>query len=170
MSRFARSASSFVAIALWSAGAAAQPAPTPEDEVIAMLREWRAVRLASSGHPAPPVVAVSDSIVRIRVDEKVQQMALTSGSPPDYPEEARAKGVEGMVRLEAFIGADGAVQSVSAIEGDPLLLPSALESVKTWMYRPTLLNGMPVEVVTLIEVNFNLQNQPIRRPVARKKR
>src|SRR5262245_60145325 len=171
MSRSARSVSSFAAIALWSAGAAAQSAPTPEDEVIAMLREWRAVRLASGDNPAPAVSAgASDSIVRIRVAENVQQMALTSGSQPDYPEEARAKGVEGMVTLEALIGSDGAVRSVSAIEGDPLLVPSALESVKTWMYRPTLLNGMPVEVVTLIEVHFTLQDRGISRGVPVKKK
>src|SRR5256885_2121895 len=141
MSRSAHSVSSFVAIALWSAGAAAQPVTTPEDEVIAMLREWRAVRIARGDNPAPTVLAGSpDSIVRIRVGEQVQQMALTSSSQPDYPEEARAKGVEGVVRLEAVIGADGAVQSVSAISGDPLLVQPAIEAVKTWKYRPTLLN------------------------------
>ena len=171
MSRSARSVSSFVAIALWSAAAAAQPVSTPEEEVIAMLREWRALRAAKGDNPAPAVLAgAPDSIVRIRVGENVQQMALTSGPQPDYPEEARAKGVEGVVTLEAVIGADGAVQSVAVMGGDPLLVPPALESVKNRTYRPTLLNGMPVEVVTLIEVNFTLQNQAIPRPVARKKR
>jgi TonB family protein len=136
-----------------------------------MLREWRALRAAQGDNPAPEVLAgPPDSIVRIRVGEQVQQMALTRSSQPDYPEEARAKGVEGVVTLEAVIGAVGAVQSVSAIGGDPLLVRSALESVKNWTYHPTLLNGMPVEVVTLIEVNFTLQNQAIPRPVARKKR
>ena len=171
MSLSARSTSSFVAIALWSTGAVAQPAPTAEEEVIAMLREWRAVRAAKGADPVPTVLAgSSDPIVRIRVGEKVQQMALTSGSQPDYPEEARAKGVEGVVTLEALIGADGAVQSVAVISGDPMLVPSALESVKNWMYRPTWLNGMPVEVMTLIEVNFALQDRGIPRRGPVKKR
>src|SRR5438128_2020888 len=119
MSLSARSVSSLVAIALWSAGAVAQPVPTPEEEVIAMLREWRAVRAAKSDDSVPTAVAGSpDSIVRtIRVSEEVQQMALTSSSQPDYPEEARAKGVEGVVTLEAVIGADGAVKSVSVVSG-----------------------------------------------------
>ena len=63
-----------------------------------MLREWRALRVAQGDNSAPVVLAGSpDSIVRIRVGEKVQQTALISGSEPDYPEEARAKGIEGVV-------------------------------------------------------------------------
>ena len=33
---------------------------------------------------------------------------------------------------------------------------SALEAVKQWLYKPTLLNGDPVEVITTIDVNFTL--------------
>jgi protein TonB len=43
------------------------------------------------------------------------------------------------------------------VSGHPLLVPSALEAVKQWVYQPTLLNGEPVEVVTQIDVNFTLQ-------------
>jgi periplasmic protein TonB len=42
------------------------------------------------------------------------------------------------------------------ISGHPLLVPSATEAVKQWVYRPTLLNGDPVEVITQIDVNFTL--------------
>jgi TonB family protein len=159
----ARTVSSSIAIAVLSALAAAQPVPTPEDEVIAMLREWRAHRAARGADTIP--IEAPGSTVRVRVGKTVQESALTSGSQPDYPEEARAKGVEGVVTLEAVIGADGAVQSLSVISGDPLLVPAALESVKGWTYRPTLLNGMPIEVLTQIEVSFTLQAQ-----VPRKKR
>jgi protein TonB len=31
-----------------------------------------------------------------------------------------------------------------------------LQAVKQWRYKPTLLNGQPVEVVTQIDVNFTL--------------
>src|SRR5947208_400998 len=151
MSISARTVSTSIAIAVLSAGAAAQPVPTPEEEVIAMLREWRAHRAAADPIPDAPIPVESPgSTIRIRVGQNVQQSALTSGSQPSYPEEARAKGVEGVVTLEAVIGADGAVQSVTVIDGDALLVPAALESVMGWSYRPTLLNGMPVEVLTRI--------------------
>jgi TonB family protein len=160
-----------IAIAMLSVCAAAQPVPTPEEEVIAMLREWRALRAAKGPDPVPeaPVpVEAPGAIIRVRVGGNVQQSALISGSQPDYPEEARAQGVEGVVTLEALIGVDGMVQSLSVISGDPALVPAALESVKGWTYRPTLLNGVPIEVLTLVEVNFTLQGIPVRAP--RKKR
>jgi outer membrane biosynthesis protein TonB len=130
MSISARTVSSSIAIALLSAGAAAQPVPTPEEEVIAMIREWRALRAAKGADPVPeaPVpVEAPGSIIRVRVGQNVQQSALISGSQPDYPSEARARGVEGVVTLEAVIGTDGTVQSVSVISGDPLLVPAAVE-------------------------------------------
>src|SRR5216117_2690809 len=103
MSISARTVSSSIAIAVLSVGAAAQPVPTPEEEVIAMLREWRAHRAAKDADPVPeaPVpVEAPGAIIRVRVGGNVQQSALISGSQPDYPEEARAKGVEGVVTLE----------------------------------------------------------------------
>jgi len=42
------------------------------------------------------------------------------------------------------------------INGHPLLIPSAMQAVKQWRYKPTLLNGQAVEVVTQIDVNFTL--------------
>jgi TonB family protein len=79
---------------------------------------------------------------------------LIAYSDPIYPPEAQAKGIEGKVILNAVIGKDGAVQELSVSEGDPLLAASALETVRHWTYRPTTVNGVPVEVVTRIEVNF----------------
>jgi protein TonB len=42
------------------------------------------------------------------------------------------------------------------IRGHPFLAPAAIAAVKRWRYTPTLLNGSPVEVVMLIDVNFTL--------------
>jgi protein TonB len=37
------------------------------------------------------------------------------------------------------------------------LVPAALDAVRQWVYRPTLLHGQPVEVITTITVIFRLQ-------------
>ena len=68
-------------------------------------------------------------------------------------EQARISGV---VHLNAVIAKDGTIQDLKVISGHPLLVPSALEAVKQWVYQPTLLNGEPVEVQTQIDVNFTL--------------
>ncbi len=54
------------------------------------------------------------------------------------------------------IGKDGTVQQLQLVDGHPLLTQSALDAVRQWIYRPTLLNGDPVEVVAPIEVKFLL--------------
>ena len=59
-------------------------------------------------------------------------------------------------QLSATIGKDGRVKDLSVVKGHPLLVQAALDAVKNWVYKPTLLNGEPVEVSTTIDVNFTL--------------
>ena len=60
------------------------------------------------------------------------------------------------MKLTAIIAKDGTIQNLEVIEGHPLLIPSALDAVRQWVYQPTLLNGQPVEVMTEIDVNYTL--------------
>jgi protein TonB len=62
------------------------------------------------------------------------------------------------VKFEAVIAKDGSIQNLKMISGPPLLVQAALQAVQQWQYRPTLLNGEPVEVITTIDVNFTLSN------------
>ena len=56
-----------------------------------------------------------------------------------------------------IIGKDGVIQNLQVIDGHPLLVKAAVDAVKQWLYRPTTLNGRPVDVMAPIEVNFVLQ-------------
>ena len=58
--------------------------------------------------------------------------------------------------LQATISKDGTIQNLHVISGPPMLQAGALDAVRTWRYRPYLLNGEPVEVETQINVVFNL--------------
>jgi protein TonB len=69
---------------------------------------------------------------------------------------ARQLRVQGTVQLEAIIGKDGTVQNLVVTGGPELLRQAAVEAVKRWHYRPTLLNGEPVEVITTVSVDFRL--------------
>jgi protein TonB len=44
------------------------------------------------------------------------------------------------------------------VRGHPLLVNAAKEAVLQWRYKPTLLNGQPVQVITDIIVNFTLSS------------
>jgi protein TonB len=74
-----------------------------------------------------------------------------------YPPEARQARIQGLVRFDVLIGPDGHVTNLTLVSGHPLLVPAAQEVVKDWVYKPTLLNGQPVEVQTQIDVNFTLE-------------
>jgi len=102
--------------------------------------------------PPPPKVVQS----RIRQGGNVQAAKLINRVTPNYPPLARQTRISGTVRLHAIIGKDGSVQSLTLESGHPLLVQAALDAVKQWRYQPTLLNGVPVEVDTTIDVIFSL--------------
>jgi protein TonB len=94
-----------------------------------------------------------------RVSSSVMAQRLVSHPTPIYPPIAKSARVQGTVTLQATIGTDGSVQNLQLLSaGSPLLVQSAMDAVKQWVYSPTLLNGNPVTVVTTIDVNFTLAN------------
>jgi protein TonB len=106
--------------------------------------------------PPPPVEVKKPTVQRIRVGGQVQQANLIRQPKPVYPPLAKQARIQGVVRFNAIIGKDGTIQNLTLMSGHPLLVPAAQEAVKQWLYKPTLLNGEPVEVATVIDVNFTL--------------
>ena len=76
---------------------------------------------------------------------------------PEYPALARQIHREGRVELRAIIATDGTIKSLQVVSGDSLFLKSALDAVGQWRYRPTILNGQPVEIDTFITVTYTLR-------------
>lgn len=77
---------------------------------------------------------------------------------PIYPVLARQVRIEGRVELHAIIATDGTIQSLQIVSGHPLLVQSALQAVRQWRYRATVLDGQLVEVDTYITVVYSLQH------------
>jgi len=93
---------------------------------------------------------------KIRVGGNVQAANLIEHQRPIYPAEAKAGHIQGKVQLQATIGPDGHILDLQVLSGEPVLVASALDAVRNWVYKPTLLNGNPVTVVTTIDINFTL--------------
>lgn len=95
---------------------------------------------------------------RIKVDAHFQQAMLLAScrTVPVYPQEAKDAHISGTVVLHAIIGADGEVHELNFVSGPPELVKSAHDAVARWRYRPTLFNGEPVEVDTMITVVYTL--------------
>ncbi|HKD10278.1 MAG TPA: TonB family protein [Bryobacteraceae bacterium] len=108
--------------------------------------------------PSTPVVAPKPPAqsAPTQVSAGVQAAKLLFGPKPPYPALAKASRTQGTVKLQAIIAADGAVRDVRVLAGSPLLAMAAVDAVRQWRYQPTLLNGVAVEVLTEIDVIFNL--------------
>jgi TonB family protein len=85
---------------------------------------------------------------------QIQQAQVVFSKQPEYPKLARQMGVKGSVEVLATIGVDGHVKSVRVEKGHPLLVKAATDAVMQWIYKPTLLNGVPVQNDTHITLNF----------------
>ena len=101
----------------------------------------------------PPLRPQKRTIAR---SEQVMQAMLVHRVEPAYPRLAVAIHLSGTVILQATIGTDGEIRNLQVVSGNALLSQAAREAVLQWRYRPTLLNGQPVEVETQITVNFIL--------------
>jgi len=106
-------------------------------------------------HVAPPEAPPEKHPVKI--SEGVLQAQLISRIDPRYPDFARLTRIDGTVCLHAMISRDGRIESLEVVSGHPLLVKAALDAVRQWRYRPTILNGEPVEVETSITVVFQLR-------------
>jgi len=111
--------------------------------------------IANSGPalPPPPKAAAPS---RIKQGGQVTAASIITQTRPLYPALARQARIQGNVVLHAIIDKEGKVAQLEVISGHPLLVQSALDAVKQWRYKPTQLNGDPVEVDTTITVTFTM--------------
>lgn len=109
--------------------------------------------------PPPPVREgpVNREIKRIRRGGTVVEALALSRPGPLYPELAKRARVQGDVLLQAVIAVDGSIKELRVQTGHPFLIKAAVDAVSQWRYRPTTLNGDPVEVITQITVTFRLR-------------
>jgi TonB family protein len=93
---------------------------------------------------------------RLRIGGNVQAAMVINYIKPVYPPLAKQARIQGTVRFNVVINKDGTIQDIQVESGHPLLAEAALDAVRQWTYKPTLLNGEPVEVATVVDVNFTL--------------
>jgi len=99
----------------------------------------------------PPLPAPSAPVSR-----KISGGQLLHRVEPVYPAEALLSRLEGKVILAATVMEDGTVSDVKVIEGSPILVPSAVDAVAHWQYKPFELDGKPVKNEIAIKIDFKL--------------
>ncbi|HTC87053.1 MAG TPA: energy transducer TonB [Bryobacteraceae bacterium] len=106
--------------------------------------------------PQPAPSAQKASSAPIPVTSDLQMAKLLRKVIPEYPPIAKSARISGVVRLIGTIGKDGTIQNLQVVSGHPMLTRAALDAVRQWIYKPTMLNGNAVEVIAPIEVTFTL--------------
>lgn len=93
-------------------------------------------------------IAMSAGVMEARLIDRVQ---------PEYPKTARMIHLTGTVQLRAIIGTDGSIRNLEVMSGNPTLAAAAVAAVRQWRYQPTRLSGKPIEVKTVVTVQFQMQ-------------
>lgn len=109
---------------------------------------------AAFSTPMPP------SPMRVQIAPTESLSLLLKQVPPVYPIAARRAKIQGSVVLKAVIYKDGNVGELGVVSGHPMLVQAAMDAVKQWVYRPYYRNGQPIDVETLVVVEFSLAAEP----------
>ncbi len=89
-----------------------------------------------------------------RVPPEVMERLLVRKVDPLYPEAARRANIQGIVVLDAIIGADGTVVNLHPLSGPEALTPAAMDAVRWWRFRPYRVQGQPESVVSSLAIEF----------------
>jgi TonB family protein len=136
------------------------PAPSP-----GMPAAAAAVEAEPAAPPDPKSVWPSTLLDRlerrllggVREDGDEFQKRIVKAPRPAYPEIARKAGIEGMVRLQVRLTADGKIEVQKLLEGEPVLADAAMTAVKQWRGKPVWMDGKPVDVISTVSFRFQLR-------------
>lgn len=82
---------------------------------------------------------------------------------PEYPMDAAAQGIRGIVILEVLIGEDGKVSASRITRSIQGLDEAATAAVKLWEYEPTKVAGQAVKVLLSQSITFALKLPDLQR-------
>ena len=144
------------------------PRPISIDPMVPSLGDIPDLSRISDGAPAGtgpsaaifprsmPVVVKPAPTHPMTISTGVSEGMILSKTSPTYPVIARTTGTSGIVVLAATISITGHIENLNVVSGPLMLRQAAIDAVKTWRYRPYLLNNQPVEVETTINIAFTL--------------
>src|SRR5215831_8495803 len=99
------------------------------DIVAYVMRTRGAIGYVAASYPVDGV-----KILRIIADEQTGDRKLLTRIEPVYPPELKERGIGGVVRLQVSIAANGTVERIDIVGGNPILVEAAKNAVYKWKY------------------------------------
>jgi TonB family protein len=128
-------------------------APRPASSAAASQLTTPAALVSKSGPADPSTPDLIDGRF-VRLKPELAEGLLADRVEPEYPEAARRAHIQGSVTLETLIGANGRVQQVTPVSGNPQLADAAVNAVRQWRYKPFTVDGHKVPIRTQVTVQF----------------
>jgi len=107
----------------------------------------------AGGNSKQPVAPASP----LPVGGDVKPAKLLASVSPAYPSLAKSQHIEGDVRIDALIDANGHVSAMKVISGATLLHQSAMDALRQWKYQPAMLDGKAVPMHLTVTLQFRLR-------------
>ena len=108
-----------------------------------------------------------DAALAVAQDEAQQASSYVNASSltrtryvaPQFPDVARARGIDGWVDLQFVVESDGGVGDVTVVGAQPVGVfeQAALDAVRHWHYQPVMHNGKAVSQQARVRLRFALQ-------------
>jgi TonB family protein len=98
--------------------------------------------------PRPQTVRVSNGVMLGLVEHKTM---------PVYPDEAMKKGIQGNVIFNIEVDETGKITATVPVEGEPLLIAASKDALRTFRFRPYLVNGTPTRVQSQLGFHFAVE-------------
>jgi len=131
----------------------------PMEGVVDVLSSGPPTGLSSvigSTGSGPAIIVKAAPRKKVSISSGVMAGNLVEKTMPQYPAIAKAARIQGVVVVQATISTTGLIENIRVISGPPMLQQAAVDAVRSWRYKPYLLNGEPVEVETTVNIVFNL--------------
>jgi TonB family protein len=147
-----------------SAGAFQEEAvqvPTREEEREAIRKHLERSREERQGEARVPVLELGEDLAVRSTSEpssRSRQFVILKMVRPEYPLDAIQQGIEGLVRVQAWIDSDGVVQSVQILDSqvDASCELETRRAMLLWRFRPYRVGGRPIEFSVIVPFRFRL--------------
>src|SRR5271155_978519 len=110
---------------------------------------------ASSEPPQNPAQSARPQVVRVSTGSMLGR--VEHKTMPVYPDEAMTKGIQGDVIFKIEVDETGKITASTPLEGDPLLVAASKDALRTFRFRPYLLNGTPTKVQSQLGFHFSVE-------------
>ena len=92
----------------------------------------------------------------VELDGETMHSIQIRYTAPDYPQMAKIAHIQGKAVLRIQVDKEGRVVEKKGVSGPPILIQAAMDAVKKWQYRPVIVDGQPVEVLSYVAVEFHM--------------